>query len=382
MANYYLVPGGDGDWANSSNWSATSGGAAGFGVPSELDDVIFDINSLNTNITTTASPFTIIRNFTISDYTGILYLDSSLVISRGSIVSSSSFTIQSLSTDINDINLGKLLSLITQTSIPCFHDMGLITLNTGVNITTNAVGNTNFLGLQSDITIEGFLSFNNNVAANFSTSIGNIYLKGSLIDNTTTSTWVGTTTFFIEFINTSPVVFQSSKTTGLHNINFRFNGTSDLTIFGQLRYTVNSSITRFQGNVIVDSSSDLIIANTDFTFNTNTIIWNNITFTRVVTRNITLKSDLLIGGVLIVSVPTGGSGTNPCNFISDSPGTPRKLTLLQGGSQSLFYGLASADIDSRDGLTIWTFTNPGVNPSGLNWKKLVAPKTFASTFIN
>lgn len=382
MATYYLVPGGNGVWNDNSNWSATSGGAGGFGIPNvNIDDVIFDINSSNTNIT--VDILTRIRNLTISDYTGIIFLDEILYISpNGSVTSSSSCTIQSLSSDINDKTILKFIIFQGTNASTQAHDLGLITLNTGVAIGTTITGQSVLLGLVTDCTINGFLLVENNATANFSTSIGNIYLKGSLFDETTASTWGGNATFFIEFINTIPVVFQSSKTTGFHNINFRFNGTSDLTIFGQIRFSIARSITRIQGNVMVDSSSSLIIANIDFTFNTNTIIWNTVNFSRVATRTITLESDLLIRGSFSIGIPSGGSGTNPCNFVSDIPGTPRKLTLLPGSSQGLYYGLASADIDSRDGNTVWTFTNPGVNPSGLNWKRLVAPTTFASTFIN
>jgi hypothetical protein len=46
MATYYWV-GGSGTWDASAttNWSATSGGAGGAGVPTSADDVVFDINS-------------------------------------------------------------------------------------------------------------------------------------------------------------------------------------------------------------------------------------------------------------------------------------------------------------------------------------------------
>ena len=45
--NLYWV-GGSGDWHDKAHWSATSGGAGGYCLPTEYDNVIFDINS-NTN---------------------------------------------------------------------------------------------------------------------------------------------------------------------------------------------------------------------------------------------------------------------------------------------------------------------------------------------
>lgn len=45
MATYYWVSGGNGLWSSSSNWSLSSGGAGGAGVPSTSDTVILDTNS-------------------------------------------------------------------------------------------------------------------------------------------------------------------------------------------------------------------------------------------------------------------------------------------------------------------------------------------------
>jgi hypothetical protein len=381
MALRYLISGGDGNWNNTSNWSTSSGGASGASVPNVNDDIIIDINSLDTDITVTASSDS--ASITVSDYSGTIFLDNVLTVTHGSFVSSSSFTIQSLSSDINDTSIDKYIVFRANNSnISINHDLGLVTFNSGLRIRTTNTSQNTFLGLVTDLTIEGFLWFSDNVVANFSTCVGNIYLKGSFFDFTTTSTWGGTLNFFIEFINTTPVFVSSSKTTGFHNINFRFNGTSDITLLNSLRFSIIRRIDWIQGNVIVDSAHQLLISNASFTLNTGPIIWNNVIFGRASAITITLQSDLLISGAFSISAPSGGSGTNPVNFVSNSPGTPRKLTLLSGSTQALFYALVSADIDSRDGQTIWTFTNPGVNPSGLNWKRLVAPKTFAKTLIS
>jgi hypothetical protein len=381
MALRYLISGGDGNWNNTSNWSTSSGGASGASVPNVNDDIIIDINSLDTDITVTASSDS--ASITVSDYSGTIFLDNVLTVTHGSFVSSSSFTIQSLSSDINDTSIDKYIVFRANNSnISINHDLGLVTFNSGLRIRTTNTSQNTFLGLVTDLTIEGFLWFSDNVVANFSTCVGNIYLKGSFFDFTTTSTWGGTLKFFIEFINTTPVFVSSSKTTGFHNINFRFNGTSDITLLNSLRFSIIRRIDWIQGNVIVDSAHQLLISNASFTLNTGPIIWNNVIFGRASAITITLQSDLLISGAFSISAPSGGSGTNPVNFVSNSPGTPRKLTLLSGSTQALFYALVSADIDSRDGQTIWTFTNPGVNPSGLNWKRLVAPKTFAKTLIS
>jgi len=50
-ANRFWVTGGDGIWNNMNNWSASSGGASGASVPTNVDIVSFDINSGNPAVT-------------------------------------------------------------------------------------------------------------------------------------------------------------------------------------------------------------------------------------------------------------------------------------------------------------------------------------------
>ena len=56
MATYYWV-GGSGTWdnANTTNWSASSGGAGGSGPPNNADTVNFDSNSGTAAVVTVAS---------------------------------------------------------------------------------------------------------------------------------------------------------------------------------------------------------------------------------------------------------------------------------------------------------------------------------------
>lgn len=52
MATYYWVSGGNGLWSSSSNWSLSSGGTGGAGVPSTSDTAVFDGNSPNVTLNT------------------------------------------------------------------------------------------------------------------------------------------------------------------------------------------------------------------------------------------------------------------------------------------------------------------------------------------
>jgi trimeric autotransporter adhesin len=49
----FWVPGGDGNWSSTTNWSATSGGASGASVPTATDDVFFDAASGGAGYTVT-----------------------------------------------------------------------------------------------------------------------------------------------------------------------------------------------------------------------------------------------------------------------------------------------------------------------------------------
>ncbi len=65
---YWVGAGGDNQWNTKMNWSASSGGAGGYCIPTQYDNVFFDVNSVVTgatvNITSTPAYF---RNISIQD---------------------------------------------------------------------------------------------------------------------------------------------------------------------------------------------------------------------------------------------------------------------------------------------------------------------------
>lgn len=82
MATYYWV-GGSGTWDSSTttNWSLTSGGAGGAGVPGTADNVIFDSNS--TTGTVTVDSTAVCNNFTCNITTGSTFLTFQGVLPSG-----------------------------------------------------------------------------------------------------------------------------------------------------------------------------------------------------------------------------------------------------------------------------------------------------------
>ena len=95
MATRYLVPGGDGNYNSTSNWSATDGGASGATFPVAADDIIINANSLNAPIT--VNVVSACKSFNASSYTGTVSMNSDLSVegtaALGDITLSSGMTI-------------------------------------------------------------------------------------------------------------------------------------------------------------------------------------------------------------------------------------------------------------------------------------------------
>src|SRR3990167_11273387 len=80
MAARFLVSGGTGNWNSTTNWSDTSGGAAGASFPTSADDVTFDTASANASITTNVASAAL--SLTVSGtYAGTITMTNSLTIS-------------------------------------------------------------------------------------------------------------------------------------------------------------------------------------------------------------------------------------------------------------------------------------------------------------
>lgn len=147
MANRYWVAGGTGNWNDTSNWSASSGGASGASVPGASDAVLLDANSGAGTVTLDISPD--IQTLTCTGFTGTLAfgtntisLNSTGVIFTGATTMTVTGTPQIICT--NATATGRTISpqVVTEANSISFR----ITAGTGiVTITsTHAVRNLDF----------------------------------------------------------------------------------------------------------------------------------------------------------------------------------------------------------------------------------------------
>lgn len=358
MATYYWV-GGSGTWdaTTTTNWATSSGGAGGAGVPTSVDDVIFDANS---NITTGSFTVTIAgtsaapsacRDFSTGGAGGALDGAMTLAFSNATSVLApyGSITLPATNLSVTGV-AGSILRLLSATSATLTtNGVSLSQIN---NITINGGGT---ITLGSALTAANLNpAFGTLDTANYNVTLNQLITSGA----TAKSIILGSSS--VACSASTPIDF--TITTGL-----TFNaGTSTI--------TCSSSSSAFNGggqtfyNVTFSSSS-----NGTTTINgSNT--FNNLTQTSRSAsgiRQITLGSDQIVNGTLTLGA--SNTATRRILVFSSPTGTRRTIT-LNGTLATL------ADVDFRDigaagtVATPWTGTRLG---NGLNNNNITfdSPKT-------
>jgi len=245
MASRFWVPGGNGNWNSTTNWSASSGGSSGASVPSLSLDAIFDGNSGSGTVTINISANC--NNFDSSAFTGTisgtatLGVASSFTLGAGHVWSATStlimkgagtnatYTINSAGHNIgnqltwntppgsnltynfvndfistarfNDINDGTSVNTIKFNG----HNSQFQCFLTGNNVTTN---NDDIIGGSGTMTLVGppisgspsYIYFNNNIA---SFGANNDFSASTIvIQSTSNAGWVAVANVATETIGT------------------------------------------------------------------------------------------------------------------------------------------------------------------------------------
>ncbi len=295
MAARYLVPGGTGDYDSTTNWSTTSGGASGASVPTSADDVIIDTNSSNTPLN--INVLSQCKSFVCSSYTGIISTQNYLV--------------------VNGAGTGGHITLSAGSTITGIGGFRKAGSSTGSIITSNGVVfdcNFDFASTASNqCNLTGTMIVNKNVvfstvSTTITTSIGlnTLQIGGDLVMNHP----AGSTLSIIFVGSTTASIIQSP--TSFSNFVITFNKTGILNISDFYTNSASKSITYTAG--VINHTGTLYLSGT-YTFNTNGVNWNIISFISVsMVLTSLLKANTLIktnSGALTFS---GAAGFEVNNF--------------------------------------------------------------------
>lgn len=369
MASRYFLNIGT-SWSNTANWSDTSGGAGGFSVPVDIDDVFFDANSGDCDVNTGAIGGRC-KAIDFTGYSNTISVSTSPIRAHGNVTLGAGMTIIG----------GNALFLNASGSIQPngVSWPGPIVVSSGSQVIT-LLDNWTVGGLQVGFTptINGFFL---NVTGSF-TSVANCVLSGSTVINLT-----GTGTFGW----VSNVIGQGFRNT----VNINTSGTITLGTWvliatgGVLNYVAGA----------VDPASSTLSLNSSISLNTNGMTWNN---ANIAGGSITLNSKFTASGVITVgdlgtvnflgsagfevdsffcsttavrtinftagntyrinnSITVNGV-TNKRSFVSTSPGA--NVVLTAGGIQDV-KNCNATWIDSSGGETI--FTTAAMLDNTTNW---------------
>lgn len=272
--------------SGTTNWSATSGGAAGASVPTSTDDVIFDGAGASGNTASTISATITVLSFTVtSGYTNTITHNAVLTVA-GNVTLNTSYTIAGSS--------GMTISAAST-----------ITSNgkTWPNVMTWSGGGTKTIS--GNLTISGLLTVSTLMVLN-QTGTDTLILAGGLTNSSgamsgtarikmTGGTWTGGATSAIS-----------------NNLDFAGN----ITLGTNVGIGVLMTLTYISGTITTTGSTLTIGSNV--TLNTNGITFDNITFN--ITATHTLNSLLTATGKVTVNAgvsPTfaGSYGFNVANLI-------------------------------------------------------------------
>src|SRR3990167_7660905 len=252
----YWVTGGDGNWNNTNNWAAASGGASGQTVPDNTQAVFFDANSgvgtATVNVAATA------LSLDCTGYTGTLTLGAGLTVSGSvTLVAGMTFTPSTYTVTID----------------------ATATITTGgkefQGLTLNKAAGTFTLG--SDVTVNGTLTVGNASDVCTITGAFTIYAKGDVVVGSATlyppsGAPANTATLSISGSVNQSVTIGSPSVSYVSKLNVVIASTGGTVTFAAGTHYLNGSFTKTSGTV-------------DFTTNTTLVyLWSN------TSKNINLMS--------------------------------------------------------------------------------------------
>ena len=358
MATYYWV-GGSGNWnaTDTTNWASSSGGAGGAGVPTSLDDVIFDAgsntgtNPFTVTVTGTSAAPAVCNDFSTGGAGGAL--DGAMTLTMGATAALDcygSMTIPATNFTWSGTS-GALITFKATTTGKTVTSNGVSFGN--IILTFDGVGGGWTLGSAVTLTANIFVARGTFDSGNYNITLNNFFSSYSTARtiNFGSSTVTASQTAPISFTNSTNLTFNAGTSQiTCSNANPTFNGG------GQTFYNVSFTSA---GN----GATTINGANT----------FNNLSQT---SRSATGRRLMTIGASQTVSgtLTLGAANTAIRRIVitSDILGTQRTITL--NGTLATLADVDFQDIATAGTVGTWTGTRlgDGLNNSGITFD---APKT-------
>jgi hypothetical protein len=283
MAVYYFRNVGV-NWGTATNWSLTSGGGATGAVPTNADDVIFDVNSGNCTVDTQNR---VCKSITFTGYLNVITMTFNITVGN------------STGATNNIIFQANQSSRVAGAGALIASSSGSINSNGGTWPNPfQFTGTSQTFTLGDNLTLTGLLT----VAPTTGCTISSNNINCTSVTFSTAATISGTTTFNFNNGGTWQHTNASSQLRNNVNIN------SNVTISGNIYYNTGT-LTWISGTPVVTGST-LNIANANTTLVTSGMSWNNVTVSNTTAGAITLT----LNSTLTVNSTFTLSGTQAITF--------------------------------------------------------------------
>lgn len=295
MAVYYFRNTGSNAWGTVTNWSLSDGGPADGAVPTLTDDVFFTVNSGDCILTTNR----VCKNLTFDGYVNTFNTNATLSIYGNIDFITTGFTLAG--TSEWQVRAGS--TSFTSNGKP---------LPSPLRYNHSSVGANTIVG---DLILERslFIQLASNAPINGSSGTETIYVGNNLTTIFTSRFLQGTINVVMNGTGTI-----STATGGYIKTNLTINTSGTITISG-IVYFEGATLTYVQAENVITTGST-IISNSSATWDTDGIIWNNVTFN----TSQTFTSNMTVRGTFASS---NGNTYNGANLILKGNLSINQLTL-------------------------------------------------------
>lgn len=369
MATRYWV-GGSGTWnsSNTTNWSATSGGAGGASAPTFADNVIFDANSGTGADTVTATG-------SVAQCAGFKYDAAALiVITGGAVAVYGTFeTYRNSSTALSTLDVSLYGSSITMALNS--YVSWLIILAAPATATGNIYAKNITISAPYTLDLNSNSLTTNNTTINGTISNGSVYFSGLnasynslLIDGVWSSV-----TVYVQASTYQPSIYVTAGTlSNLGDLVVNYTGTSTISTLVAKNITINAgTLTASSWIISAYGSFYLAPSATLSTTSSSTVNFIKVSGSPTVTRTLRVEGTLTPTGKITFNINAGTDTTNVtgANFGS-STYTVNTLSVQSAANFTCanvhtrtfsVYATVACDISALSGVYTSNFSNSSIS---------------------